>query len=115
MRVSAIDLWTGDFVVRHAGWITQFRIETHFNGDTLIVTIADTKTSNDREFPIEMVNGKEFRFAPHEPVDIVRDKPFPNGMHMTQFDTKGKCHGRAHPALEQRLRAEGKIASDYPR
>jgi hypothetical protein len=85
----------------------------HDGDDWVEIQVCDPVETAHDIFPIQMENGRWFRYKATDQLDIERDRPLPNGMHMTQFDLQGKCHGRAHPAVERQLRAEGKIADDY--
>lgn len=111
MQVLARDLWTGDIVVRHAGTICSLQyIDGGPFPDMIEVVMAHPILTRDPQLPIEFIENKTMRYRAVEQVEVWRDRPLPNGMHMTQFDCQGKCHGRAHPELEAQLRAEGRMA-----
>ena len=82
--------------------------------DLIRVTCGDVIVVKS-DYPLEIQNETEVVFSANEGVTIMRDHPLANGMHMTQLDAAGILHGRAHPALEERYRKEGKLAPDYTR
>jgi hypothetical protein len=76
----------------------------------IIVELGEIVVDSRADPPLELVNTENVEYPAATSISIARGKPLPNGMHMTQFDMWGMCHGGAHPALEQRLRAEGRMA-----
>jgi hypothetical protein len=112
MNVPARDLWTGDLLVLRGKTVTK--LQPVAEGGLIRVTTADVVVVSG-DPPLEINNETEVVFSANEAVTIMRDHPLANGMHMTQLDLAGMCHGRAHPALEQRFRREGKLAKDYTR
>ena len=112
MNIRARELLTGDLLVTKGKTVTK--LQSVAEGAMVRVWVADVEIVPG-DPPLEVKNETECVFAAVEAVSVIRDKALPNGMHMTQLDLDGVCHGRAHPALEQRLRREGKLSADYDR
>lgn len=110
MQVRARELWTGDVVLLQGKIVTK--MQRIAEGDLIKITMADIVPARG-DPPIEVVNEKEISYRPAEYVTVMRGTPLFNGMHMTQLDIDGNCHGHAHPQLERKLRNEGRIAPDY--
>lgn len=110
MIVKARDLWTSDIVLLHGKIVTK--LQRAAEGQLVKVTMADIVPARG-DPPIEVQHEKEISYRPHEEVTVMRGAPLFNGMHMTQLDIEGNCHGHAHPALERKLRLQGRVAADY--
>jgi hypothetical protein len=109
--VPASELWTGDMVLLHEQHVTKLCV---LPSGQVEVTMADIVPDRG-DPPFKIVNEKTVPYHQKELVTILRDAPLFNGMHITQLDVRGYCHGRAHAALEQRFNQEGKLAEDYHR
>jgi hypothetical protein len=105
-NVSASDIWTGDVLLPGTKIVTKLQRTP----GGMRITVADIVPGDNDAVPLEVKDELDVTCAASEQLGVIRGRPLVNGMHMTQFDVDGKCHGGAHPALEQRLRAEGRMA-----
>jgi hypothetical protein len=107
--VKAEDIWTGDMVVLHEQVVTKLCV---LPSGQIEVSMADIVPDHG-DPPMKVINEKAVPYHAKELITIMRGQPLFNGMHMTQFDVRGLCHGGAHPALRQRLAREGRLAQEY--
>lgn len=106
-NVRATDVWTGDVLLPGDKIVTGINRRGEMG---ICITVADVVARENPSLPLEIINDLDVTCSVHEQLSVIRGRPLVNGMHMTQFDVDGKCHGGAHPKLEQRLRAEGRMA-----
>lgn len=110
-NVRADDIWTGDVLLPGDKIVTQLLRTVGDHGERgMRITVGDVVPGDTPGIPLEVKDDIDVSCPENEQLAVIRGRPLVNGMHMTQFDVDGICHGGAHPALEQRLRAEGRMA-----
>lgn len=106
-NIRAADVWTGDILLPGDKIVTQLSRKDDGN---MVITVADVKPNQDVGIPLVVEDDLDVTCHENEQLSVIRGRPLVNGMHMTQIDVRGICHGYAHPALEQKLRAEHRMA-----